>query len=280
MRYLLGIYIGGRLHKKIYLDEFPGFFEGVPITIGRRETNDICIPQNTVSRQHAVIRYNKGSVEMTDSGSLNKLSVKGKIYDKIKLVNDMQILIGTGVNDPESVILLFVDKGANQPEIGKPEENKADVKPVEKKAVKKEPAPIRAAASRKPDRSGTTARRLFACMADCVICLFMLIGLCGIIALIFGIRGKIKIFMVLAVFLCLWLYFALAESGTNGGTMGKNIFGIMVVDRNGKEITFAKATIRLAAKLLSVITLFLPVFGNGRCLHDVIAGTYVVRKKD
>ena len=277
MRYLLGIYIGGRLHKKIYLDEFPGFFEGVPITVGRRETNDICIPQNTVSRQHAVIRYNKGNVEITDSGSLNKLSVKGKIYDKIKLTNGMQVSIGTGVNDPESVILLFVDKAAEQPESKQPEKKPTEAKPIERKTAEQKPTAVRPPESRKAD--GTIARRLFACMADFVICLFMFIGLCGIIALVFGIKGKIKVFMVLSVFICFWLYFALAESGTNGGTMGKNIFGIMVVDKNGKEIGFGKATIRLAAKFLSAVTLFLPVFGSGRCLHDVIAGTYVVRKK-
>ena len=51
-------------------------------------------------------------------------------------------------------------------------------------------------------------------------------------------------------------------------------------DKEGNEIGFGKATVRLAAKFLSAFTLFLPVFGSGRCLHDVIAGTYVIRKKD
>lgn len=269
MRYLLGIYIGGKLQRKIYLDEFPGFFEGVPITVGRRETNDICIPQNTVSRQHATIKYNRGSVEIADSGSLNKLSVNGKVYDKIKLINGMQVVIGTGAGDPETVILLFVDKGAAQT---------APAAAAEKPQPKKKQAASRQRPQKK--EKGVIGRRLLAIMADMVICLFMIIGLCGIIALIFGVRGKIKIFMFFSVLLCFWLYFALAESGSNGGTMGKNIFGIVVVDKEGNEIGFGKATVRLAAKFLSVFTLFLPVFGSGRCLHDVIAGTYVVRKKD
>lgn len=269
MRYLLGIYIGGKLQRKIYLDEFPGFFEGVPITVGRRETNDICIPQNTVSRQHATIKYNRGDIELTDSGSLNKLSVNGKVYNKITLINGMQVVIGTGTSDPESVILLFVDKGAAPAE---PTATAEKTQTRKKQAVNRQHSP-------KKEKS-VIGRRLFAIMADMVICLFMIIGLCGIIALIFGVRGKIKFFMAFSVMLCFWLYFALAESGSNGGTMGKNIFGIVVVDKEGNEIGFGKATVRLAAKFLSVFTLFLPVFGSGRCLHDVIAGTYVIRKKD
>ena len=269
MRYLLGIYVGGKLQQKIYLDEFPGFFEGVPVTVGRREINSICIPQNTVSRNHAVIKYNRGSVELTDCGSLNKFSVNGKIYDKITLENGMQVVIGSGASDPDSVILLFVDKGASV----------TDSRSKEEKVRPQKTAPAKYRKRHEKKESGVTLRRLFACMADMVICLFMIVGLCGIIALIFGVRGKIKFFMAFSVVLCFWLYFALAESGANGGTMGKNIFGIAVVDKDGNETGFLRATFRLAVKPFSLFTLFLPVFGGGRCLHDVLAGTYVVRKK-
>lgn len=80
-----------------------------------------------------------------------------------------------------------------------------------------------------------------------------------------------------------WLYFALLESGQHQATWGKRLVGIKVVDYNGNRITFARATGRLFAKLLSYITWYIGFIMAGttnrkRALHDYIAQTYVVRK--
>jgi pSer/pThr/pTyr-binding forkhead associated (FHA) protein len=45
--------------------------EGATATIGRLGTNDICIPEQHVSRQHAVVNYRDGIFMMTDLGSAN-----------------------------------------------------------------------------------------------------------------------------------------------------------------------------------------------------------------
>lgn len=45
--------------------------EGATATIGRQAGNDICIPEQHVSRQHAVINYRDGVFMITDLGSAN-----------------------------------------------------------------------------------------------------------------------------------------------------------------------------------------------------------------
>lgn len=45
--------------------------EGATATIGRNQTNDICIPEQHVSRQHAVINYRDGIFVITDLQSAN-----------------------------------------------------------------------------------------------------------------------------------------------------------------------------------------------------------------
>jgi pSer/pThr/pTyr-binding forkhead associated (FHA) protein len=45
--------------------------EGATATIGRQVGNDICIPEQHVSRQHAVINYRDGIFMITDLGSAN-----------------------------------------------------------------------------------------------------------------------------------------------------------------------------------------------------------------
>jgi pSer/pThr/pTyr-binding forkhead associated (FHA) protein len=49
--------------------------EGVTASIGRLETNDICIKEQHVSRQHAVINYRDGMFLITDLGSANGVYV-------------------------------------------------------------------------------------------------------------------------------------------------------------------------------------------------------------
>jgi len=52
--------------------------EGATATIGRLASNDICIPEQHVSRQHAVINYRDGIFMITDLGSANGTFVNDK----------------------------------------------------------------------------------------------------------------------------------------------------------------------------------------------------------
>ena len=79
-----------------------------------------------------------------------------------------------------------------------------------------------------------------------------------------------------------WLYYALMESSAKQATLGKMALGIIVTDLEGRRIGFGRATGRYFAKILSALILgigFLMVAFTQRKqgLHDIIAGTLVIR---
>jgi uncharacterized RDD family membrane protein YckC len=83
--------------------------------------------------------------------------------------------------------------------------------------------------------------------------------------------------------LLVWLYFPLMESSRRRGTIGKNVCGLAVTDTSGRRISFLRAVARALSKILSGAVLDLGyvmvAFTRRRQgLHDLIAGTLVVRK--
>jgi uncharacterized RDD family membrane protein YckC len=81
-----------------------------------------------------------------------------------------------------------------------------------------------------------------------------------------------------------WLYFALQESGANQATIGKKAMGIKVTGLQGERISFANATGRYFAKIISGIILFIGYLmmlwdEKKQTLHDKMAGTLVVLGK-
>jgi uncharacterized RDD family membrane protein YckC len=80
-----------------------------------------------------------------------------------------------------------------------------------------------------------------------------------------------------------WFYFAFTESSAAQGTFGMQWLGIIVTDSAGQRISFARATGRYFAMLLSILTLgfgfLLACFTRKtQTLHDMIADTLVLRK--
>jgi uncharacterized RDD family membrane protein YckC len=78
------------------------------------------------------------------------------------------------------------------------------------------------------------------------------------------------------------LYFALMESSARGATVGKMAVGLRVVTAQGERLSFGHATGRYFAKFISAFLLgigFLMVAftEKKRGLHDMIAGTLVVK---
>ena len=57
-----------------------------------------------------------------------------------------------------------------------------------------------------------------------------------------------------------WIYYALMESSSYQGTVGKMVLGIKVTDMNGNRIGFGKATGRHFGKIISGIILFAGFF--------------------
>ena len=83
--------------------------------------------------------------------------------------------------------------------------------------------------------------------------------------------------------LCAWLYFALLESSKLQGTLGKAALNIRVTDLDGRRISFGRATGRHFGKWLSGVILMIgyliqPFTRRRQALHDLLAGTLVVRR--
>jgi len=82
-----------------------------------------------------------------------------------------------------------------------------------------------------------------------------------------------------------WIYFTIFESSARQATLGKMAIGITVTDLEGKRIDFARANARYWSKFISAILLLLGFVIAGftrkkQALHDMIASTLVVNRKD
>lgn len=87
-----------------------------------------------------------------------------------------------------------------------------------------------------------------------------------------------------AVVVFVWLYFALQESSTVMGTVGKRVMGLRVVTLSGERISFLRATARTLSKIISYAAcsvgfLMQPFTSRRQALHDILAGTIVVKGK-
>lgn len=88
-------------------------------------------------------------------------------------------------------------------------------------------------------------------------------------------------FMGLLVF-AHWIYFATMESSARGATYGKRLMGLRVVTEHGDKLSFARASVRYFAKLVSAIPMMLGFFmafftNRKQALHDLIAECLVVK---
>jgi uncharacterized RDD family membrane protein YckC len=79
------------------------------------------------------------------------------------------------------------------------------------------------------------------------------------------------------------LYFALMESSNYQATIGKMVLGLKVTDVNDGKLDFIKALVRNLSKIISGMILLIGYIMAGftekkQALHDMIAGTLVVKK--
>jgi uncharacterized RDD family membrane protein YckC len=82
-----------------------------------------------------------------------------------------------------------------------------------------------------------------------------------------------------------WLYFAIMESSKCRATVGKLALGIVVVDEFNQKLSFGRASARYWSKIVSSIILWIGFIMAGftarkQALHDLIARTYVVDKRE
>ena len=80
-----------------------------------------------------------------------------------------------------------------------------------------------------------------------------------------------------------WLYYAIMEASSKQATLGKMVIGSIVTDEAGNRISFGRATGRYFGKILSAIIILIGYImiaftAKKQGLHDIIAGTLVVKK--
>ncbi len=95
---------------------------------------------------------------------------------------------------------------------------------------------------------------------------------------------SVALSLLVVIPLVRFVYNIVMESSAKQGTYGKQLLNIRVTDLQGQRITTAHAVGRNLAKILSVFTLFigyLYAFFNKQqqCLHDVVAGTLVIKDR-
>lgn len=83
--------------------------------------------------------------------------------------------------------------------------------------------------------------------------------------------------------LVMWLYYAIFEASVWQATPGKRILGLYVTDLNGRPVTFARATMRYFAKMISGLTFLVGYFfaaftAKKQALHDILASCLVLRR--
>ncbi|MDD3182684.1 MAG: RDD family protein [Alphaproteobacteria bacterium] len=79
-----------------------------------------------------------------------------------------------------------------------------------------------------------------------------------------------------------WIYFATMESSYRGATLGKRFFGLRVCDEHGHKLSFARASLRYFAKMVSAFPFMLGyvmavLTQRKQALHDLIAETIVIK---
>jgi uncharacterized RDD family membrane protein YckC len=94
--------------------------------------------------------------------------------------------------------------------------------------------------------------------------------------------GALLLFLLISS-VAVWLYYAIFESSSWQATPGKRALGLYVTDLLGQRVSFARASGRFFAKFISRLTLGVGFIMAGfterkQALHDMIAGTLVLRK--
>lgn len=100
----------------------------------------------------------------------------------------------------------------------------------------------------------------------------------------FDVMAWITTFIIsnVAIMLAGWLYYAIMESNSYQGTLGKKLLNIKVTDLQGGRVSFGRATGRYFGKILSAMIfmvgyLMAAFTEKKQGLHDMISGCLVVK---
>lgn len=245
------------------------------VIIGRNPGADIVVPANyaKVSGYHVTIENHNGTFQLIDSGSRNGTQINSTTINQNQFYT-----VG-----PSDQILLGQQYQVNWAEV---ETAFSEKSPVVLSPEITQDGPEYTYAS--------FWERFFAFFFDNVI----LLPLTFLAQLVISLRGIRTVFqpsrleslipffvlMLITQPIIVWLYYALFESSSYKATLGKRLMQLVVVDTDFQRISFARASGRHFAKILSVFPLgmgFLMSLAHSekRAFHDILAGTVIISKK-
>jgi uncharacterized RDD family membrane protein YckC len=151
-------------------------------------------------------------------------------------------------------------------------------------------------ASRIPIEYGSFWRRFFAALIDGIITQIIVAIPALFVGVALGLAGAASgqdsermqllasVIGMLIGFVGGWLYEAGLTASSKQATIGKMALGMVVTDLDGGRISFARATGRYFGKIVSALTLMVgylmqPFTEKRQALHDILAGTLVVRRQ-
>jgi len=131
---------------------------------------------------------------------------------------------------------------------------------------------------------GVVPRRAMAYLVDLALITFFSV-LLAVGALLLGLVSFGLLSLPLATLLTLWplAYHTLTIGGQHSATPGMRLMGIAVRVWHGGKPGYLQALLHTVVFYVSLsltfgLILLLPLFHNrGRCLHDILCGTFVVR---
>ncbi len=141
--------------------------------------------------------------------------------------------------------------------------------------------------------------RVLATIIDSLLLGVVIVPLLFVLIAVFGVAGSVTpgneqaamaamltlmpLFIIIPVGIG-WLYEAYMTSSSKQATLGHLALHMKVVNRNGQRLSFGHATGRYFAKMINNFTLYigwlLVAFTERKQgLHDIIAGTYIVKTR-
>ncbi len=138
-----------------------------------------------------------------------------------------------------------------------------------------------------PQYFGSFDQRVMACIIDWLLVAGVII-IPSLIAMLFipnqMVRAILFAIGVVVIPITKLVYHIVMEGSAKQATYGKILLKIRVCNEDGTTIDYVKATARNLAKIVSVFTLcigYMMCFFNKKqqCLHDMIAGTLVMKDR-
>ncbi|WP_321416601.1 RDD family protein [uncultured Methanomethylovorans sp.] len=129
-------------------------------------------------------------------------------------------------------------------------------------------------------------RRFFASLIDDTVIgiVFFLFAMLFALLSPFLIENEnVGIVILLMLAVLAMLYYPYFESSAEQATLGKQLMGIIVIDRSGQRISFGKACIRFILKYIGIRFFALGILPilfseNKQALHDLVVDSYVVHR--